>query len=535
MKKNNEFKKRPKRMKFLSCRGAGDDDAHVYTFSEAVLQGYAADGGMLVPEQYPRIASFAAWRSLSYVEIVIEMLALYAAEEDIPRAELESIVHAALSKARFTTGAGDGGVLPLRTVRRGDGAPDLTIAECWHGPTLAFKDLGLQVLGGILEYLLRRTAKRSVLLVGTSGDTGSAAIECVRGMPNVHIIVLYPLGRVSKVQEQQMTTVEEANVHVVAVEGTSDDLDVPCNEVFGDVAFKTKHAIGSINSINVVRVVVQAAHHAFCAVRGFTTVVVPTGAAGNLVSGLWARAMGVPLTLVAAVNENDVFARFINRGELHANPAGAVATNTPSMDIVMPYNVERILHLLSGGDAAQTRAWFCEFLERGHLALPDDVAALIRAAPTSDGLGLGLTAYVVNQADVLATMRSQRTEGGASTPYYLDPHTAVGVAALDAACAVDPAVAAAARDGTVACLACAHVAKFAPTLAEALGVPLDGAGGAVALLDAGDAARFANVRKVLALQSAPRVRCATTFRRAAQPEWGAELRAIVEGLVWVDR
>ena len=164
--------------------------------------------------------------------------------------------------------------------------------------------------------------------------------------------------------------------------------------------------------------------------------------------------------------------------------------------------------------------------------LPDDVAALIRAAPTSGGLGLGLTAYVVEQAAVLATMRAQRTESGTSTPYYLDPHTAVGVAALDAACAAGPAVAAAARDGTVACLACAHVAKFAPTLAEALELPLDGA---VALLDAGDAARFANVRKVLALQSGARVQCATTFRRAVQAGWGAELRAIVEELVWVDR
>lgn len=337
--------------KFTSCRAT---DARTYTFSEAVLQGYAADGGMLVPEEFPRIASFAEWRSLSYVEIVVEMLALYATES-IPRSALEAIVTAALSKARFTSSAEDEGVLPLRTVRRADGAPDLTIAECWHGPTLAFKDLGLQVLGGVLEYVLRRTRGRAVLIVGTSGDTGSAAIECVRGMPNVHIVVLYPLGRVSKVQEQQMTTVDEANVHVVAVEGTSDDLDVPCNEVFADEAFKTKHSIGSINSINVVRVIVQAAHHAFCAARGYTTVVVPTGAAGNLVSGLWARAMGVPLTLVAAVNENDVFARFVNRGELRASPDGAVATNTPSMDIVMPYNVERILHLLSGGDAEMVR------------------------------------------------------------------------------------------------------------------------------------------------------------------------------------
>ena len=540
-------------MKFISCRGRGLGDSARYTFEEAVLAGYAADGGMLVPERYPRLlpSTLTAWSALSYAEIVVEVLALYAEEGSMSKAEVVRIVREALSEERFTSGPGEGAV-PLRDVRVADLPRDpLTIAELWHGPTAAFKDLGLQVLGRVLSYFLKRSAKRSVLIVGTSGDTGSAAIECVRGLPNIHIIVLYPIGRVSHVQELQMTRrAKEPNVHLIAVEGTSDDLDVPCNEVFGDAAFKTRHGIGSINSINIVRVIVQAAHHIYCAINKAKLagsehkpvhIIAPTGAAGNVVSGLWARAMGAPIALIAAVNENDVFANFVQRGVLHVNPRGAAPTNTPSMDIVVPYNVERILHLISGGDCDRTRAWIEEFLSTGHLQLPPRYAARLRGAPdpasTHDpSLVLGLDAFVVTQGEVERTMeRVYRASGGT---YLLDPHTAVGVAAFEEALrrvsgsggsASASSFAVAAREGRVVCLACAHVAKFAPTLSAALGISVPDA---VALIAKVDGSRYRNVKTVLALQTESSRPAPILFRKAEQKEWGAQLRGIVGALAW---
>ena len=239
-------------------------DGRVYSFGDAVLAGWADDGGMLWPTEVPHVDSqtLQSWASLSYAQLCATILKLFVPHDDrdLTHADLDAIVLGAFSAF------GSDNTVEVAQVAHAAGAAPLHVAELWHGPTLAFKDLGMSVLGRTLSHLLRMRRRRLTLLVGTSGDTGSSAIEAVRGLPNIQIIVLYPLqafSSITPVQERQMTSVAEqaSNVHVIGVEGTSDDLDVPMEACFRDTSFKSSYSLGSVNSVNVVRLLVQAVHY----------------------------------------------------------------------------------------------------------------------------------------------------------------------------------------------------------------------------------------------------------------------------------
>jgi threonine synthase len=230
-----------------------------YSFGEAVLAGWADDGGMLWPKSVPKLdkESLSELSSKSYPELCSAILKLFVAADDpdISHPELERLVTGAFT--RF----GSSEIVTVRALPN----ENMHVAELWHGPTLAFKDLGMAVLGRVLDHLLARRRRRLTLLVGTSGDTGSSAIEAVRGLPSIDIVVLYPLqdfSAITPVQERQMTSVaeRERNVHVVGVEGSSDDLDVPMEACFRDRAFKEAFHLGSVNSVNIIRLVVQSVH-----------------------------------------------------------------------------------------------------------------------------------------------------------------------------------------------------------------------------------------------------------------------------------
>jgi len=265
-------------MKYKSCRGGGPS----ISFQEAIFSGYAADGGMLLPETLPKISKhqLQAWSRFSYVDLIKKILPYFISPEEIPTKDLENLVDRTFAN-KFPRDP-----LPMVSLAGGK----LFIQEMFHGPTGAFKDLSLCMIGALYDYFLQRQSRRVTVVVGTSGDTGSAAIYAVKDLKSVDIIVLYPKGRISKVQEQQMITHPEPNVHVYSVDGTSDDLDVPCRKVLSDVPFRTHHKLASINSPNVGRIIMQIVHffYAYLYVTRETlsenvTIAIPTGACGNLV------------------------------------------------------------------------------------------------------------------------------------------------------------------------------------------------------------------------------------------------------------
>ncbi|XP_068957065.1 threonine synthase-like 2 [Petaurus breviceps papuanus] len=299
----------------------------------------------------------------------------------------------------------------------------LNVLELWHGVTYAFKDLSMSCTGQFLQYFLEKRQKHVTIVVGTSGDTGSSAIESVRGAKNTDIIVLLPLGRCSKIQELQMTTVIEDNVHVFGVEGDSDELDEPIKDVFADAAFAGKHNLMSLNSLNWSRVLVQMAHYFFayfqCAPSMDVNplppveVVVPTGAAGNLAAGCIARQMGLPICLATVVNHNDIVHRAVQHGDfsLSGNTSPTLAS---AMDIQVPYNMERVFWLLSGSDSRLVRALMEQFDSTKKLHVPKELHAKISETISSQS---------VSDEDIIQTMRHCWEENH----YLLCPHSAVAV------------------------------------------------------------------------------------------------------------
>ncbi|MEJ1286652.1 threonine synthase-like 2 (bacterial) [Cricetulus griseus] len=299
-------------MWYTSTRGM----APRVNFEGALFSGYAPDGGLYVPEELPQLdrETMCRWSTLSYRSLVKELCALFIGLELIPRHDLNDLIDQAFSRFRHRD------VVHLSRLRNG-----LNILELWHGVTYAFKDLSLSCTAQFLQYFLQKRKKHVTIVVGTSGDTGSAAIESVQGLKNIDIIVLLPKGRCTKIQELQMTTVLKENVHVFGVEGNSDELDEPIKAVFADVAFVEKHNLMSLNSINWSRVLVQMAHHFFAYFQCAPSldkhplppveVVVPTGAGGNLAAGCIAQKMGLPICLVVAVNHNDIIHRTVQKGD----------------------------------------------------------------------------------------------------------------------------------------------------------------------------------------------------------------------------
>lgn len=424
-------------MNYQSTRGG----VRGLSFKQAVMMGLADDGGLLLPESIPLLTpgDLDALAKLDYPELAFQVISRYAT--DIPSADLKTLIER--SYATFDHPE-------VTPVVHQDG---VYILELFHGPTLAFKDVALQLLGNLFEYLLAERGERMNIIGATSGDTGSAAIYGVRGKQNVNIFILHPKGKVSPIQELQMTTVTDPNVYNLAIEGTFDDGQRIVKEIFGDLEFKATHALGAVNSINWARVLAQVVYYfyAWARVRRATGCrdlyfSVPTGNFGDIFAGYVAKRMGLPIRqLILATNENNILARFVRDGDYSVDKV--VPTPSPSMDIQVASNFERYLFFLFDQDAGQVQKAMAEFARTGRLLFDERQ----RAKVAEDFLALS-----VNREQTLATIRDFQ----ASTGYVLDPHTAVGVKAGREL---------AGGEAPVVCLATAHPAKFADAVRQATG------------------------------------------------------------------
>ncbi|MEM8624633.1 MAG: threonine synthase [Pseudomonadota bacterium] len=426
-------------MQYISTRG----NAPVLGFEDTLLAGLARDGGLYVPERFPRLetAEIRAMRGLPYEDVAFRVMQPFIGDaftDDAFRAMI----------ARAYAGIPHPAKAPLLQI----GANEW-ILELHHGPTLAFKDFAMLLVAQMFEHVLKRRGRRVTIVGATSGDTGSAAIEAFRGIDRVEIAILYPHGRVSAVQRRQMTTPVEGNVHALAVEGTFDDCQALVKAMFNDHTFRDEMNLGAVNSINWGRVLAQVVYYFFSAVAlgapdRAIRYSVPTGNFGDILAGDVARRMGLPIDgLVIATNENDILHRTLATG-LGA-PEGVVPTVAPSMDIQVSSNFERLLFELYGRDAVAVATAMAEQKAGQALTLPQGAL---------DALREGFASARVGRAETLATIGQVRKETG----QVIDPHTAIGVHAA-AACRGDAAV-------PMVTLATAHAAKFPDAVEEACGV-----------------------------------------------------------------
>ena len=423
-------------MNYISTRGG----IEAVGFQDAVLMGLADDGGLIVPESIPPAGErLDAWAELSYVDLAFEVLRLFAG--DVPPADLKALIE------KSYLGTFDGEVAPVRAVG------PVHVLELWHGPTLSFKDVALQFLGNLFEYILARREGRLNILGATSGDTGSAAICGVRGRRGIEIFILHPAGRVSGIQERQMTCVLDANVHNIAVEGSFDDCQEIMKQLAGEVDFKRRYCLGAINSVNWARVVAQIVYyfHSVLGVRRATgaasvRVTVPTGNFGDILAAWYALRMGLPISkLILATNENDILSRFFHTGEYSRGPVHQ--TLAPAMDIQVASNFERYLYHHLGDDPRRLRTLMADFARDGRLTV--DV-------PAGGAVDDVFIAAAGNRRQCLDTIRKYHQLYG----YVLDPHTAIGVAVAESV----------GTDGEpMICVSTAHPAKFPEAIRQATG------------------------------------------------------------------
>ena len=433
-------------MKYLSTRGAMSPAR----FSDILLGGLAPDGGLVVPERYPAIApeQLQAWRSLSYPDLAFEIIRLFA--DDIDPQALRAMTTAAYSEQVF----GNSEVVPVSALD-GDG---LHLLHLSNGPTLAFKDIAMQLLGRLFEHVLAREGLELNILGATSGDTGSAAEYAMRGRRGIRVFMLSPFGRMSPFQAAQMYSLGDANIFNIAVHGVFDDCQDMVKAVSNDLGFKQRYAIGTVNSINWARVVAQVVYY-FRAYFAVTTgagqkvsFAVPSGNFGNVLAGHIAREMGLPISrLVVATNENDVLDEFFRTGRYRVRAsAETFLTSSPSMDISKASNFERYVFDLVGRDAARVVQLWQQIDARGEFDLGSEAAA--RGA-SRYGFASGRSTH----ADRLATIRRAHARYGR----IIDTHTADGL--FVAANWREPGV-------PMICLETALAAKFSATIREALGV-----------------------------------------------------------------
>jgi threonine synthase len=424
----------------ISTRG----EAPAIGFIEALLAGLARDGGLYVPQSWPRFTQ-AAMTALSGKPFarVAETLIGALADGEIETAVLRGVVDHAYGAFEHEA------VCPL--VQIGD---NLFVLELFHGPTLAFKDVAMRFLAGMMNHELARRGERATIIGATSGDTGSAAIDAFQGSPQVDVFILYPHGRVSEVQRRQMTTAKAENVHAIAIEGTFDDCQAIVKGLFNHHAFREEVRLSGVNSINWARIVAQVTYYFTAALSlgapyrpvSFT---VPTGNFGNILAGWVARAMGLPVAaLHVATNENDILARVLGAG---SGELGLVQpTSSPSMDIQVSSNFERVIFDASGRDAQATRRIMLNLAQARRYALDQPVLERLRAA---------FSAARTNEAETAETIRLVHARSG----YLLDPHTAVGVHAARARLDNDPAT-------PMVVLGTAHPAKFPDAVEKASGI-----------------------------------------------------------------
>jgi threonine synthase len=392
-------------VKYISTRG----QAEILDFEGVTLAGLARDGGLYVPQSFPTLApeTIRAMAGQSYAETAFTVIKPFV-EGTVDDASLRKMLEATYNQQTFRHAA----VAPLVQVGEND-----WILELFHGPTLAFKDFALQLLGRFFDHFTNRRSKQLTILGATSGDTGSAAIEACRGRENVTIYMLHPKDRVSEVQRRQMTTVIEPNVINIAVEGTFDDCQALVKSCFNDLSFRDEVGLTAVNSINWARVMAQIVYYftsaaALGAPDQKVSYSVPTGNFGDIYAGYIARSMGLPIEkLVVATNSNDILARTLQtgkyaRGDVHV-------TISPSMDIQVSSNFERMMSDLSGRDGDVIRRYMAEFGETGALTLAPDEVAHARTI---------FEALQVNDEITSETIRHLAE----TTGYVADPHTAVG-------------------------------------------------------------------------------------------------------------
>jgi threonine synthase len=411
-------------------------------FDDALLAGLANDGGLYVPEAIPTLthAEIAAFAGKPFAEIAFEVVRRFTGGA-IPDAILAR--HCREAYATF----GHPATCPLVQT-----APNDFVLELFHGPTLAFKDVAMQLISRLMDHVLAERAERVTIVGATSGDTGAAAVEAFRGRAAVDLVILFPKGRISEVQRRQMTCAAEGNVHVLAIEGTFDDCQAIVKGMFGHERFRRDVRLAGINSINWGRIVAQVTYYFTAAVAlgapgRAVAFSVPTGNFGDVYAGYVAKRMGLPVAkLVVATNVNDILARALATGVYEVR--GVTPTTAPSMDIQVSSNFERLMFDAHGRDPAPVRAAMASLAQSRRF----EIAAAPLAAMRADFAGVR-----VDEAATAATIRATQANAG----YLLDPHTAIGVAATCHAGVLD---------APMVTLATAHPAKFPDAVAAACGV-----------------------------------------------------------------
>ncbi|UGY10970.1 threonine synthase [Phyllobacterium pellucidum] len=428
-------------MKYVSTRG----EAPVLGFSDALLAGLARDGGLYLPQEFPQFSAdeIRSLRGKTYAEIAIHMLTPFIAG-DIHQADFEAMVHEAYATFRHEA------VCPL--VQTGHNE---FVLELFHGPTLAFKDVAMQLLARLMDYSLARRGERATIVGATSGDTGGAAIEAFANRDRTDIFILFPHNRVSPVQQRQMTTSAASNVHALAIDGNFDDCQSLVKGMFNDLNFRDALSLSGVNSINWARIMPQIVYYFTSALSlgapdrpiSFT---VPTGNFGDIFAGYVAKRMGLPIERLAiATNDNDILARTLETGNYETR--GVVHTTSPSMDIQVSSNFERLLFEAHGRDAASVRRLMDGLKQSGSFSIAEKALGFIRsefdAGRSSKAETTGVIASVLKQSG-----------------YLLDPHSAIGLkVAREVLRSTAPSVV----------LATAHPAKFPDAVKEASGVHPD--------------------------------------------------------------
>ena len=417
-------------MKYVSTRGG----VSPVRFKDAVMMGLASDGGLMVPSAVPDVrAKLPNWARLTYPELAFEVIRVFS--DDINEDVLKRMTEESYS------GFGHADVAPLRDVG------SLHVLELFHGPTLAFKDFALQFLGELFSHILLERGQTLNILGATSGDTGSAAIHAMRGRPGIRVLIMFPDGRTSPLQELQMTTVLDDNIFNLAVDGSFDDCQQLLKSVFNDLQFKQAFSLGAVNSVNWARVLAQVVYYfwAWYQLRcpAVFDVTVPTGNFGNIFAGYLAKKMGLPLgRLNLATNDNDILARFFRSGIYERGPVHF--SLSPAMDIQVASNVERYLYFQLGGDAEGVKTFMSGFQD-------SQTSTLEHLHGDFDWFQAG----AVTDAETVATIEKVFDQFG----YLADPHTAVGIAIAEQYQRDDvPMVA----------VATAHPAKFVEAVEQAL-------------------------------------------------------------------
>jgi threonine synthase len=426
-------------MRYVSTRG----EAPPLGFADAMLAGLARDGGLYVPETWPRLdpATIAGFAGRPYAEVAVDVIRPFV-DDAVPEADLARMAREAYGTFRHPA------TVPLVQLGMSN-----FVLELFHGPTLAFKDLAMQLLARLMDHVLQARGERITIVAATSGDTGGAAVEAFRGRNQVDLVVLYPNGRISDVQRRMMTTADDDNIHLLAIDGTFDDCQAIVKALFNHHTFRDRVRLSAVNSINWARIIAQAVYYFTSAVTlgapqrrvAFT---VPTGNFGDVFAGFVAERMGLPIDrLVVATNVNDILARTLATGAYEVRDV--VPTTSPSMDIQVSSNFERLLFEAYGRDGKAVRALMASLAQSRRFSVSPRALSEIRTYFSADR---------AEEEESAATIRTVLRE----TSYLLDPHTAIAVAVAEKE-SRDPAI-------PMVVLATAHPAKFPDAVEAACGV-----------------------------------------------------------------